>query len=55
VEDLKAQLEEKPKEEEKPGEVWACKFNSASFGVPWERSRQLVEEVGLDMVVVDRE
>jgi len=55
VEDLKAQLEEIKQGENKPGEVWACKFNSASFGVPWERSRKVVEEVGLDMVVVDRE
>jgi ADP-ribose 1''-phosphate phosphatase len=55
IEDLKAQLERKNSEGEKVDGVWACKFNSARFGVPWERSREVVEEVGLGMTVVDRE
>ena len=36
-----------------PGEIWGCRFNSKNFGVEWERSKRVVEEVGLRMVVVE--
>lgn len=38
-----------------PGELFACRFNSGLFGVPWAQTRQLVEEVGLEMTVVHPE
>lgn len=68
LEDLKVQLDllkggadgnddqsgkEKGKQEVTPGELWACRFNSKNFGVPWARSRRAVEEVGLVMNIVE--
>lgn len=38
-----------------PSELFACRFNSGLFGVPWAQTRQLVEEVGLEMTVVHPE
>ncbi|EXJ83673.1 hypothetical protein A1O1_07297 [Capronia coronata CBS 617.96] len=31
-------------DDDKPGEIWCCKFNSGAFGVDWEETRALVEE-----------
>ncbi|KAJ5167480.1 uncharacterized protein N7482_006261 [Penicillium canariense] len=35
-----------------PDELYSCRFNSGLFAVPWEQTRQLVEDVGLPMTVV---
>lgn len=60
--DLKGQIEklevvvgERSKDEhnEGPYELWGCRFNSGKFGVPWERSRAIVEEIGLKMTVIE--
>ena len=55
LKDLKKQVEELRKEEgeTKPGELWGCRFNSGKFGVPWEKSRTIVEELGMKMTVVE--
>lgn len=34
------------------GELWSCRFNSGLFAVPWERSRRVLEEAGLEVTVV---
>jgi ADP-ribose 1''-phosphate phosphatase len=34
------------------GNLYSCRFNSGLFGVPWEVTRGLVEDVALDMTVV---
>ena len=39
------------------GEVWMCKINSGMFGVPWERTKEVLEGVevggsGVDVVKV---
>lgn len=38
--------------EPKPGKLYCCRFNSGLLGVPWERTRKLLEDSGLDMTVV---
>lgn len=55
VVDLKMQMEGLKGGDDRPGEVWGCRFNSKNFGVEWERSRRVVEEVGVGMVVVEFE
>ncbi|KAJ5682946.1 hypothetical protein N7462_006111 [Penicillium macrosclerotiorum] len=35
-----------------PGKLYSCRFNSGLFAVPWEKTRGIVEEVGLSMTVV---
>ncbi|KAJ5126551.1 ADP-ribose 1''-phosphate phosphatase [Penicillium atrosanguineum] len=35
-----------------PGELWSCRFNSGLFGVPWGKTRSLLDNVGLDLRVV---
>ncbi|KLJ07118.1 hypothetical protein EMPG_17388 [Blastomyces silverae] len=37
---------------EQPGELWGCRFNAGLFGVPWERTREVLEEAGLAMTIV---
>lgn len=37
---------------EVPGEVRSCRFNSGLFKVPWNESRKLLEDTGLDVIVV---
>ncbi|KAJ3550882.1 hypothetical protein NMY22_g150 [Coprinellus aureogranulatus] len=32
-------------------ELHACRFNSGKFGVPWERTASIVEELGVTMTV----
>lgn len=39
-------------EVEQPGELWGCRFNAGLFGVPWERTREVLEEAGLVMTIV---
>ncbi|EEQ89638.2 ADP-ribose 1''-phosphate phosphatase [Blastomyces dermatitidis] len=39
-------------EVEQPGELWGCRFNAGLFGVPWERTREVLEEAGLAMTIV---
>jgi ADP-ribose 1''-phosphate phosphatase len=61
LEDLKTQLEALrgsdvgTDEKSRPGEIWACRFNSVNFKVPWERTRAVIEDVGLDFTVVNKE
>ncbi|KAH1529276.1 hypothetical protein KXX25_001519 [Aspergillus fumigatus] len=38
--------------EESVGELWSCRFNAGLFGVPWERSRRVLEDAGLEVTVV---
>ncbi|KAK2813822.1 hypothetical protein FQN50_000223 [Emmonsiellopsis sp. PD_5] len=58
VGDLKGQIEgmkmEKGEEGEGigMGELWGCRFNAGLFGVPWEETRGVLEEVGLGMRIV---
>jgi ADP-ribose 1''-phosphate phosphatase len=57
LQDLKSQLDSlrnaRQKSQEAPsGELWSCRFNSGLFGVPWQKTRGLVEDVGLDLTVV---
>lgn len=35
-----------------PSELYACRFNSGLFAVPWAKTRKLVEDAGLKMTVV---
>jgi ADP-ribose 1''-phosphate phosphatase len=37
---------------EVPGEVRSCRFNSGLFNVPWNESSKLLEETGLEVMVV---
>ncbi|KAJ5578734.1 Appr-1-p processing [Penicillium hispanicum] len=53
--DLKEQLEDLDKSDdtaEKPTGLFACRFNSGAFGVPWKETRKVIQEVGLDMTVM---
>ncbi|KAK2801276.1 ADP-ribose 1''-phosphate phosphatase [Onygenales sp. PD_10] len=34
------------------GELWGCRFNAGLFGVPWEATRGVLEEVGVGMRIV---
>lgn len=52
LDDLKAQLERLEREGEGPGELFACRFNAGLFGVPWERTREVLERSGLEVTVV---
>lgn len=44
-------------DDDKPGEIRACKFNSGAFGVPWEETEALIEQEFKDFerpwVIVD--
>ncbi|KAI1609390.1 hypothetical protein EDD37DRAFT_697621 [Exophiala viscosa] len=31
-------------DDDKPGEIWSVKFNSGAFGVPWEETREILEQ-----------
>ena len=53
--DLRRQLQalaQTTQETEKPIGLFACRFNSGAFGVPWEDTRRLVEGVGLKMTIM---
>lgn len=57
LQDLKRQLDEleecsRGSGEPLSGKLFSCRFNSGLFAVPWARSRELLEEVGLDVTVV---
>ncbi|PGG96280.1 ADP-ribose 1''-phosphate phosphatase [Helicocarpus griseus UAMH5409] len=62
VADLKRQIEEmgaagnggegEDAGEQKMGELWGCRFNSGLFGVPWEKTKEVLEEAGVGMVIV---
>lgn len=58
VEDMKRQLAELEKaaeddgSENKPGELWSCRFNSGLFAVDWNDSRKILEDAGLKVTVV---
>ena len=47
LEDLRDQVEKlrTQSKDRNPGRLYACRFNSGKFGVPWEDSRELVEQV----------
>lgn len=34
------------------GELWGCRFNAGLFGVEWERTKGVLEDVGLAMKIV---
>ncbi|EEH32965.2 hypothetical protein PAAG_09129 [Paracoccidioides lutzii Pb01] len=38
--------------EGQPGQLWGCRFNAGLFGVPWERTKRMLEEAGLRMTIV---
>ena len=41
-------------EREAMGELVSCRLNSGRFGVPWERTREVLEEVvGVELKIVD--
>ncbi|KAL8972701.1 MAG: hypothetical protein Q9197_002661 [Variospora fuerteventurae] len=56
VRDLGAQIEAyRAGEEKKEGEMgscWSVRINSGLFGVEWERTREVLEGCGVEMVVV---
>ena len=31
-------------DDQKPGEIWSCKFNSGAFGVDWQETLEVLEE-----------
>jgi ADP-ribose 1''-phosphate phosphatase len=35
-----------------PGELWSCRFNSGLFAVKWDDTRSILEESGLEIMVV---
>ncbi|KAJ5626364.1 Appr-1-p processing [Penicillium lagena] len=37
-----------------PNDLYACRFNSGRFDVPWHRTRNLIEGAGVAMIVVYR-
>ncbi|KAF9074448.1 hypothetical protein BDP27DRAFT_1399631 [Rhodocollybia butyracea] len=49
--DLQRQLQTQDSGSAPPWELHACRFNSGKFGVPWERSVAIVEELGIHMTV----
>ncbi|KAJ5226451.1 ADP-ribose 1''-phosphate phosphatase [Penicillium chermesinum] len=53
--DLKAQMNALQVELRDPASVpslYACRFNSGLFRVPWKRTKALIQEVGISMTVV---
>ena len=34
------------------GDLWAVKINSGKFGVPWDRTKRILEQCGMDVKVV---
>ena len=50
--DLESQITVLKGEKGWQGEVWAVRINSGKFGVPWEKSREVLERGGLDIAVV---
>ncbi|MCJ1394641.1 ADP-ribose 1''-phosphate phosphatase [Xylographa bjoerkii] len=34
------------------GDLWAVRINSGKFGVPWDRTKRILEQCGMDMKVV---
>ena len=34
------------------GDLWAVRINSGKFGVPWDRTKRILEQCGLDVKVV---
>lgn len=54
--DLRRKLDAlKKANQDQPTGLFACRFNSGAFRVPWERTRGLVEAVGLEMTVMTPE
>jgi ADP-ribose 1''-phosphate phosphatase len=53
VAELKNSKGEEKGSEEPPGDLWGCRFNSGKFGVPWEKSKSIVEEMNMRMTVVE--
>ncbi|KAG5300434.1 ADP-ribose 1''-phosphate phosphatase [Histoplasma ohiense] len=39
-------------EEAQLGELWGCRLNAGLFGVPWERTKAVLEEAGLAVTIV---
>ena len=37
---------------ERPGALFACRFNAGLFGVPWEETRGVLEEMRVGVTVV---
>lgn len=57
LQDLKRQLERLNREQGEtgaaaPGTLFACRFNSGLFAVPWAKTRELIEDVGLEMIIL---
>ncbi|KAB8202167.1 MacroPoa1plike [Aspergillus parasiticus SU-1] len=52
IADMVRQIHRLRAEESGIGELWSCRFNSGLFGVEWVLSRRVLEESGLDFVVV---
>lgn len=55
--DLKQQLHEMESlsndtQDNKIKHLFACRFNSGLFKVPWGRTRSVIEEVGIGMTIV---
>ncbi|KAL7266893.1 ADP-ribose 1''-phosphate phosphatase [Rhizina undulata] len=53
LKDLKKQVEELRRGNNAPNEWHACKINSARFGVPWERTLNILEGVGEKITVYE--
>ncbi|KAE8350875.1 hypothetical protein BDV28DRAFT_150516 [Aspergillus coremiiformis] len=52
VADMVRQIDELHTHGSEIGELWSCRFNSGLFRVKWEFSRRVLEEAGLDVIVV---
>lgn len=35
----------------RPGNLWSCRFNAGLFGVPWERTKEILENSGIQVTV----
>lgn len=50
--DLERQVGEAKGKGEAVGECWAVRINSGKFGVKWEKTKAVLEEGGVDIIVV---
>ena len=53
LEDLKTHIEVlRGSDDEEVGKLWAVRINSGKFGVPWERSKKVLEGAEMSVKIV---
>ncbi|MCJ1284846.1 ADP-ribose 1''-phosphate phosphatase [Xylographa opegraphella] len=50
--DLQRKMKFRKAQDQKIGDMWAVKINSGKFGVPWDRTKRILEQCGMDIKVV---